>query len=143
MGRLPAGGLTTSPPPAAPAMTASDPNEDSALELSNVAPPGEGGDVDLGSLLDASDDADLTVVTMDAEAPGAAGGARDLDAEIDTGLDGLADADELPVFATTNSAPNASAEATRVAFDAEMPDDGDGQDPDDEIEDLFVELIEE
>jgi hypothetical protein len=118
-----------------------DPNEDSALELNTVAAPGDDDDgLDLGSLLDTGgDDADLTVVTMGDEpaASEPAGGPRNLDAEIDAGLGELAD--ELPVFATANRGAPATAEATRVAFSDEMP----AEEPKDEIEDLFVELIEE
>jgi type II secretory pathway predicted ATPase ExeA len=111
-----------------------DPNEDSALELSTVAAPGDEGDIDLGALLDGSDDdGDLTVLTMGDDAPVAV--ARDLDAEMDSGEG--EPAEELPVFAATNSAGAGSADATRVAFPDEMSATGD------EIEDLFVELIEE
>ncbi len=118
----------------------SDPNEDSALELSTVAAPGDDGegDVDLGSLLDSGDDGDLTVVSLGDESGDAVAGpgasARNLDAEIDSGLGEVAD--ELPVFAATNTAVP-TAEPTRVAFTDTSNDAGD------EIEDLFVELIEE
>lgn len=137
VGRMPTATSVAAPVPAArDAADGNDPNEDSALELSTVAAPGDDddGDLDLGSLLDAGgDDADLTVVTM-GDAGSAADGPRDLDAEIDAGL-GVGD--ELPVFATRNSGAAATAEPTRVAFSDE--DSGSG----DEIEDLFVELIEE
>ena len=133
VGRLPTGSAAAATSPAAAA------DDDAALELNNVAAPGDSQDeMDLGSLLDASgggDEGDLTVVTMDDQAPMATPGARNLDAEIDDGL-GVA-AEELPVFATENSNAGAAAEATRVAFDGEGLDNGD------EIEDLFVELIEE
>jgi type II secretory pathway predicted ATPase ExeA len=114
-----------------------DPNEDSALELNTVAAPGDGDDdVDLGSLLENGPaEADLTVLDMEPDAsPSAA--TRDLDvalAEVTT-----PDADELPVFAAQNRAAPVSADTTRIAFDTEMPQDDVG-----EIEDLFVELIEE
>ncbi len=140
--RIPTGSAAAAAAPvasasAAPRMgVASDPNEDSALELSTVAAPGDEDDVDLSSLLDSGgDDGDLTVISMDDEAPPVAAGARNLDAEIDSGLGDLTD--DLPIFATSNSARPTTAEATRVAFSDEISSTGD------EIEDLFVELIEE
>ena len=113
-----------------------DPNEDSALELSTVAAPGD-EDVDLGSLLGSPSAApDLTVVTMDSEAPAEV--PRDLDVEMDIALAeaGLSSG-ELPVFSASNSGASVGADETRIAFDTENPE------VDDEIEDLFVELIEE
>jgi general secretion pathway protein A len=134
---IPVGRLPTGSAASAAAMPINDPNEDSALELSTVAAPGDDDDdIDLGSLLDAGgDDGDLTVVTMGEEAPVGGTAARDLDAEIDAGLGSLED--ELPVFATQNSPRPSVAEPTRVSFDDESIGSGD------EIEDLFVELIEE
>jgi hypothetical protein len=84
---------------------------------------------------------DLTALTVDseAEAEDEAGAMRDLDADMDAALAdaGLASG-ELPEFAASNSRAPASADVTRIAFDSETPR-GDV----DEIEDLFVELIEE
>jgi type II secretory pathway predicted ATPase ExeA len=117
-----------------------DPNEDSALELSTVAAPGD-GDVDLSSLLEDGPNAevDLTALTVDSEAEAEAGAMRDLDADMDAALAdaGLASG-ELPAFAASNSRAPASADVTRIALDSEMP-----RGDEDEIEDLFVELIEE
>ena len=116
-----------------------DPNEDSALELRTVAAPGD-EDVDLGSLLESggSGGADLTtVLSMGDEAP--EGAPRNLDAEMDAALSEMdAPGEDLPVFAAQNSAAPRTADATRIAFDSEVPA-GSG----DEVEDLFVELIEE
>jgi hypothetical protein len=47
--------------------------------------------------------------------------------------------EELPLFAASNSTAPATADATRVAFS----DDDSSSTTSDEIEDLFVELIEE
>jgi hypothetical protein len=117
-----------------------DPNEDSALELSNVAAPGDDDDIDLGSLLEGGmgigGEADLTtVLAMDTPAPDAS--TRDLDADMEAALAEIeAPSEDLPIFATRNSRPSRAAEPTRVSFDA-SPGDGDN------IDDLFVELIEE
>jgi general secretion pathway protein A len=120
-----------------------DPNEDSALELNTVAAPGddEDDDIDLGSLLDAgSDDGDLTILTLDGGAPDASGGARNLDAEMEASLHEMGPGeDDLPIFAASNSGARATADTTRVAF----PDEDSSSSTRDEIEDLFVELIEE
>ena len=116
-----------------------DPNEDSALELSTVAAPGD-GDVDLGSLLEGgpSAEADLTLLTMDTEAPDHA--MRDLNEEMDAALaDAGLSSGELSEFSASNSAAPATANETRVAFDSEMPQ----EEAEDELEGLFVELIEE
>jgi hypothetical protein len=83
-----------------------------------------GGDTDL-----------TTVLAMDTPDPGAS--TRDLDTEMEAALAEMeAASDDLPIFAARNARPTRAAEPTRVSFDA-SPDDGD------DIEDLFVELIEE
>lgn len=145
VGRTPTHGAAAPKPSPAQATVVADlddPNEDSALELSTVAAPGEDDDVDLGSLLEGGDDGDLTVLTMDSELGGGGSGLRDLDAEMAhaslTDPSGPAD-DPLPAFAAANSKAPRSAEPTRVAFSDEAPASRTG----DEIEDLFVELIEE
>jgi general secretion pathway protein A len=124
-----------------PGAAGADLNEDSALVLSNVAAPGD--DDDLGSLLEGSEGAgaDLTMLTMDDMTDdGPVQGTFDLDAELQSSLtDPDQSAHELPVFEARNSSAPATADSTRVAFPDEMPELGD---PDD-VEDLFVELIEE
>ena len=137
-GRVPTGGAG---PADATVVAGFDANEDSALMLSTVAAPGD--DDDLGSLLEGSGDppdGDRTILTTDSAALGEVAGSHDFDAELEASLtDPNGPAHELPVFAASNSAAPAGADATRVAFPDEMSPTGDS----DEIEDLFVELIEE
>jgi len=97
---------------------------------------------DLAALLDSTDEL-TTVLNLD---PDTAGGTVDLDAEVEAVLaerepDDEQIIDALPIFSAENSAATPLAEQTRIA----LPDEAAGAGEDDvaELDDLFVELIED
>jgi hypothetical protein len=149
------------PPPApmaaaAPegALDAGDPlaPDDSGIDpFGAFGDPGASSSADLGPALELGEPVqtvqpvqeELTSVLPGAPEPEDAG-TFDLDAEMNAILEERDDDDdaELPVFEAENEARPAMAEATRIAFGDEpeaAPADGDVA----ELDDLFVELIEE
>lgn len=102
--------------------------------------PGGAGD-DLESLLDSAvGSSDELTTILDCESP-AVGATIDLDAEVDAVLVEAEDAPSLPAFDAQNGAAAVVAEPTRIALPEEDPGAGDAGER--EIDDLFVELIDD
>ena len=122
-------------PAPTPEQTAGEP----ALELGEpIAEP------DLASLLDVGDSANEELTTLLATGPEEQSATFDLDAEVNAVLSEREDAvgePELPSFEAENTAASAMAEATLIA----LPEEGDSQGPGEvaDLDDVFVELIEE
>lgn len=118
-----------------------------AVSEADVPAPGDSGELDIAALLDDSADPDGDLHVLNVEAPVSAddGGMRDLDAELV--LDDSSP--ELRAFSAENASAPGAAEATRVSFGDDtisgvMPaDESEPAEPENELDDLFVELIEE
>ena len=139
--------------PMAPSGGSMDANEVSALELDQMAD----SQVGVSSFTSGSESAPA-IDLGELVAPGAepmmeispeglpAAGADELDSAVQEMLDENESASELPVFEGHNAAEPAGAEATRIALPDEISAEPilDAEpEPDDEMEDLFVELIDE
>ncbi len=133
-----------------------DPNAGPAFDLPEIEAPDEASksDVDLGDLLDTAGPVEEELTTVLDAASHTTGGTRDLDAEVeavlaepeptleslmqDPSLD--AEGDVLPIFEAEQTNPIAQAEATCVVFPDDAAPEDDGSE---EIDDLFVELIDD
>ena len=133
-----------------------DPDAGPTIDLAEITPPGEisKSELDLGDLLDTAGPVgeELTTVLNGIGQP--PGGTRDFDAEVDAvltepepTLDSLmpeptldVERDRFPTFEAEQTSPISQAEATCVVFPDEVEQEDDGSE---EIDDLFVELIDD
>jgi general secretion pathway protein A len=133
-----------------------DPDAGPAIDLPEIASPDETSkpELDLGDLLDTAGPVEEELTTVLNGVGPSAGGTRDLDAEVEAvlaepepTLDDLmrdpaldAEGDAFPVFEAEQTSPIGQAEATCLVFPDEVAQEDDGSE---EIDDLFVELIDD
>jgi len=115
-------------------------DSEGSFELELSSPEFENSAADLGTLLTAPEVVDEFSTLLIDETEGASSSTIDLDDEVEAALNDASVQDSLPNFHAQNASHPASAEATRRGF----PDEGPPKDQtSDELDDLFVELIED